>query len=45
MARFGVLIFALALLPSSVDGWARDKNGTTAANPVGITWMRIQGLR
>lgn len=28
MARFGLLIFALALLPSSADSWARDKNGT-----------------
>ncbi len=27
MARFGVLIVALALVLSSANGWARDKNG------------------
>ena len=27
MARFSVLIFALALVFSSADGWAYDKNG------------------
>ena len=34
MARFGVMIFALALLLSSADGWAKDKNGivTTYGN-------------
>jgi len=28
MARFSVLIFALALLLSSADGWAKGKNGS-----------------
>ena len=28
MARFSVLIFALALLLSSADGWARDQSGS-----------------
>ena len=32
MARFSVLIFALALLLSSADGWARDKNGGFTAH-------------
>ena len=31
MARFGVLIFALALVFSSADDWAYDKNGNFTA--------------
>ena len=32
MARFGVLIFALVVVFSSAEGWAKDKNGGYAAH-------------
>jgi len=48
MARFGVMIFTLALLLSSADGWAYDENNkflTYATKHASITWMPVQGLR